>query len=142
MPESFAVAGFPLRRVLTAPLSRDVHVTTVGVPERFRAVAPSAPHRGEDSPAATDAVPIIEELIYRGLWWSALLKRGVSEGWTLVITSLAFAAAHFELERFPVLFVLGIALGVGRSLTGRIGASIIAHALINGIAMAVLLATI
>lgn len=91
---------------------------------------------------AATAVPIIEELIYRGLWWSALLKRGVSEGWTLVITSLAFAAAHFELERFPVLFVLGIALGVGRSLTGRIGASIIAHALINGIAMAVLLATI
>lgn len=91
---------------------------------------------------AATAVPVIEELIYRGLWWSALLKRGVGEGWTLLITSLAFAAAHFELQRFPVLFVLGLALGVGRYLTGRIGAAIVAHSMINGIAMAVLLATV
>ena len=91
---------------------------------------------------AATAVPVIEELVFRGLWWSALLKRGVGEGWTLLITSLAFAAAHFELQRFPVLFVLGVALGLGRYLTGRIGAAIVAHALINGIAMAVLLATV
>ena len=91
---------------------------------------------------AATAVPVIEELIYRGLWWSALLKRGVPEGWTLVITSLAFAAAHLEPGRFPVLFVLGLALGLGRLLTGRIGASIVTHACINGIAMSVLLATI
>ena len=91
---------------------------------------------------AATAVPVIEELIYRGLWWSALLKRGLHEGWALVITSLAFAAAHLEPGRFPVLFVLGLALGLGRMLTGRIGASIVTHACINGIAMAVLLATL
>ncbi|MEM1334872.1 MAG: hypothetical protein AAGG08_15590, partial [Actinomycetota bacterium] len=28
---------------------------------------------------ASTAVPVIEELVYRGLWWSALLKRGMSE---------------------------------------------------------------
>ncbi|MEM9467441.1 MAG: CPBP family intramembrane glutamic endopeptidase [Actinomycetota bacterium] len=91
---------------------------------------------------AATAVPVIEELIYRGLWWSALLKRGLHEGWALVITSLAFAAAHLEPGRFPVLCVLGLALGLGRMLTGRIGASIVTHACINAIAMAVLLATI
>lgn len=91
---------------------------------------------------AATAVPVIEELIYRGLWWSALLKRGVPEWATLLITSLLFAAAHLEPGRFPVLFVLGLALGLGRVLTGRIGASIVTHACINGIAMAVLLATI
>jgi len=36
MPESFTVAGFPLRRMHGAPLSRDAHVAAVGVPERFR----------------------------------------------------------------------------------------------------------
>jgi membrane protease YdiL (CAAX protease family) len=41
-----------------------------------------------------------------------------------------------------VLFTLGIALGMGRLLTGRIGASIITHALINGLGMIALLATV
>ena len=91
---------------------------------------------------AATAVPVIEELVYRGLWWSALLKRGMSEWWVLLITSAAFAAAHFEPSRFPVLFTLGIALGMGRLLTGRIGASIITHALINGLGMIALLATV
>ena len=91
---------------------------------------------------AATAVPVIEELVYRGLWWSALLKRGMSEWWVLLITSAAFATAHFEPSRFPVLFTLGIALGMGRLLTGRIGASIITHALINGLGMIALLATV
>jgi membrane protease YdiL (CAAX protease family) len=80
--------------------------------------------------------------VYRGLWWSALLKRGMSEWWVLLITSAAFAAAHFEPSRFPVLFTLGIALGMGRLLTGRLGAPIITHALINGLGMIALLATV
>ena len=91
---------------------------------------------------AATAVPVIEELVYRGLWWSALLKRGMSEWWVLVITSAAFAAAHFEPGRLPVLFMLGLALGMGRVLTGRIGASIITHALINGLGMVALLFTL
>ncbi|MEO0494502.1 MAG: CPBP family intramembrane glutamic endopeptidase, partial [Actinomycetota bacterium] len=91
---------------------------------------------------ASTAVPVIEELVYRGLWWSALLKRGMSEWWVLIITSAAFAAAHFEPARFPVLFVLGLALGMGRLLTGRIGAAIVTHALINGLGMIALVLTV
>lgn len=91
---------------------------------------------------ATTAVPVIEELVYRGLWWSALLKRGVSEWWALMITSTVFAAAHFEPTRFPILFALGFALGVGRLLTGRIGASIVTHAVINSFGMIGLLLTV
>lgn len=88
---------------------------------------------------ASTLVPVVEELVYRGLWWSALLKRGVSEGWTLVITSGVFALAHLEPARTPVLFMLGLAIGWGRMLTGRIGASIIAHAVINAMGMIALL---
>ena len=42
---------------------------------------------------AATAVPLIEELVYRGLWWSALLKRGMSEWWVLLITSVAVLTA-------------------------------------------------
>ena len=84
-------------------------------------------------------VPLVEELVYRGLLWSALEKRGVRPIWILVITSALFAFVHLELTRTPVLFVLGLALGAGRLYTGRIGASIVTHVLINAIAMTAIL---
>jgi len=83
--------------------------------------------------------PVVEELVFRGLWWSALEKRGMKPGWILIVTSLVFAGVHLELQRTPILFVLGLALGAGRLATGRIGPAIIAHAMINGIGMLFLL---
>lgn len=91
---------------------------------------------------ATTLVPVVEEAVYRGMWWSALLKRGMNERWVLAVTSLVFAAAHLEPGRTPVLLALGLALGWGRLLTGRIGAPIIAHACINAIGMIAVLASI
>lgn len=88
---------------------------------------------------AVTLVPVVEELVFRGLWWSALAKRGMGEGACLVITSAAFALFHFEPLRSPVLFVLGMALGFGRIRTGRIGASIAGHAYINALGMTALL---
>ena len=89
--------------------------------------------------AAVLLVPLVEELVYRGMLWSALAKRGVPDAVSLVVTSLVFAAFHIEPYRFPVLFVLGLALGYGRIQTGRLGPCIAGHALINGIGMTFLL---
>ena len=83
--------------------------------------------------------PVVEELVFRGLWWSALEKRGMKPGWILVLTSLVFACVHLEPQRTPILFVLGLALGLGRMATGRLGPAIIAHAMINSIGMLFLL---
>ncbi len=83
--------------------------------------------------------PVVEELVFRGLWWSALEKRGMKPAWILVLTSLVFASVHLELERTPILFVLGLALGAGRLATGRIGPAVVAHAMINSIGMLFLL---
>lgn len=85
------------------------------------------------------AIPIIEEIVYRGLWWSALEKRGLSQWVTLTITSGIFAIAHLEPIRTPILFVLGFVIGIGRIATGRIGASIFAHMYVNAIGMIFLL---
>lgn len=53
----------------------------------------------------------------------------------LIATSALFAMIHLEPVRTPVLFVLGMAIGTGRLRTGRIGASIATHILINSLAM-------
>lgn len=84
--------------------------------------------------------PVVEELHFRGLWWQALRDRGVSQGSTLAVTSVVFAAIHLELMRLPVLLAAGVALGTVRLLTGRLGASLVAHFAINSLAAAALLA--
>ena len=87
-------------------------------------------------------IPVMEEIVYRGLLWSALEKRGMREEAILVVTSLIFAAVHLEPARFPILFVLGLALGYGRIQTGRIGSCITTHIYLNSTAMLALLATL
>jgi CAAX protease family protein len=88
---------------------------------------------------AATLIPLIEELVFRGLWWSALEKRGMHPVAILVITSAIFAAIHLEPLRTAVVFVLGMAMGIGRLQTGRIGPSIAAHAFVNAISMTALL---
>ena len=80
-------------------------------------------------------IPVVEELVYRGLFWSALEKRGMHPWAILIATSALFAMIHLEPVRTPVLFVVGMAIGAGRLRTGRIGASIATHTLINSLAM-------
>lgn len=88
---------------------------------------------------AATLIPLVEELVYRGLWWSVLEKRGVPPVAVLFITSAIFAVVHLEPVRTPVLFVLGLAIGLGRLVTGRIAASIAAHMYVNAIGMIFLL---
>ena len=80
-------------------------------------------------------VPLVEELVYRGLFWSALEKRGMNPWLILVVTSAVFAIIHLEPIRTAVLFVVGMAIGIGRLITGRVGASIAVHVFINTMAM-------
>ena len=87
-------------------------------------------------------IPFAEEIVYRGLLWSALEKRGMREEAILLLTSLVFAAVHLEPARFLVLFVLGLVLGFGRIRTGRLGSCVAAHVFLNSTAMIALLATL
>ena len=80
-------------------------------------------------------VPLVEELVYRGLFWSALEKRGMRPWMILVVTSGVFALIHLEPVRTAVLFVVGLAIGLGRLITGRVAASIATHIFINAMAM-------
>ena len=86
--------------------------------------------------------PVCEEIVYRGLLWNAVAK-WVSRPWLVfVVTTAVFAIAHLEFLRAPLLFVVALPLGAARILTGRLTASIVAHAVNNflpGLALALML---
>ena len=85
-------------------------------------------------------IPLIEEVVFRGLFWSALEKRGHGPMFVWIVSSAIFSLFHLEPARIPILFVIGLVIGLGRLRTGRIGASIVAHMMINSLAMVGLLA--
>lgn len=80
--------------------------------------------------------PIAEELFYRGLFQRAAISRlGTAPGVLLVAT--LFGAAHLQPLQFPGLFAAGLVFGFLAWRTGRLGASIAAHAGFNLVAAAV-----
>jgi uncharacterized protein len=85
--------------------------------------------------------PIAEELSFRGLWWGALRKRGASALVATLISGVVFGLGHLEPTRAILLVLIGLLLGGLRWWTGRLGAGIVAHMLINGLATAAIVAT-
>lgn len=75
--------------------------------------------------------PFVEELLFRGMLWAGLRRRGWAAWPTGIVTSLAFALFHIEISRILVLFVIGGVLGVLRERTGALGAPMVAHAINN-----------
>jgi membrane protease YdiL (CAAX protease family) len=76
-------------------------------------------------------VPVVEELIYRGIGFTLLSQFGDIAA--IVVTAIAFALAHGIVEGIPVFFVIGAALGFVRSRTGSIYPSMVMHGVFNGI---------
>ena len=95
--------------------------------------------------AAVIAAPIIEELVFRGLVMRGLLSRFgpvVSVG----LQGVLFGVAHVDPARGVgniglaiVLSGVGVALGASAYLTRRLGPTVIAHAIFNGVVVAILL---
>jgi membrane protease YdiL (CAAX protease family) len=94
---------------------------------------------------AVVAAPIVEEIVFRGLVLRGLLSR-----WPVAVAvgvqGLLFGAAHFAPERgvrnvglVLVLGSVGVVLGASAYMLRRLGPSMIAHAILNAVAMAVVL---
>ncbi|WP_277068114.1 CPBP family intramembrane glutamic endopeptidase [Saccharomonospora viridis] len=75
--------------------------------------------------------PLTEELLFRGALWGGLAYYRVPSWVILVLTALVFAQVHGEPSRMLALFGQGIAIGAARMITGRVSASIVAHATNN-----------
>lgn len=75
--------------------------------------------------------PLTEELLMRGALWGAMEHYRIPRVAILILTSVIFALIHQEVWRTPVLFVGGLAIGMARMITGRVSASMVAHATNN-----------
>lgn len=75
--------------------------------------------------------PFAEELLFRGMLWAGLRRRGWGAVATGVTTTVVFALFHFEITRVAVLLVIGGVLAFTRHKTGALGASMTAHAINN-----------
>jgi membrane protease YdiL (CAAX protease family) len=76
-------------------------------------------------------VPIIEELLFRGVGYTLLEQFGT---WAaIVLTAIMFALVHGFVEGIPVFFAIGVGLAFVRSRTGSIYPCMIMHGAFNGI---------
>jgi membrane protease YdiL (CAAX protease family) len=87
--------------------------------------------------AATFTAPLIEEIIFRGLLYSAL-RRLVGAGWAVSLVFVFFAAIHVP-QYWPsygvigTILLLSFVLTVIRAHTGRLLPCFIIHLIFNGI---------
>lgn len=84
--------------------------------------------------------PLVEEVIYRG-WAFSFLRRAFSVPATAAIISIVFAAAHYESLSSPSslirLFLISMALCYVRHRSGSVLACVIAHFLVNLLAVTI-----
>ncbi len=94
---------------------------------------------------AVIAAPVVEEMVFRGVVMRGLRSRLPLVA-VVVLQGLLFGAAHIDPVRgvgniglVLVLAGVGVAFGVAVVLLGRIGPSMVAHALFNGAVLLVVL---
>ena len=78
-------------------------------------------------------VPIVEELMCRGIGFTLLARWGTAVA--VAGSSVAFALAHGAVLDLPWVLVTGLGLGVLRARTGSVYPCIALHVTINGIAV-------
>lgn len=84
--------------------------------------------------------PIYEEVMFRGILWSAVREQfvGSKGAWVATIsTSILFSIIHLQYEFYEmsVIFILAMLLGYARSRSGSLYVPILLHIINNGVAM-------
>jgi len=74
--------------------------------------------------------PIVEEFYFRKLLFNEIyLHYGAF--FSVLVTAMLFSAVHFNIYAFPVLFVLGLSLGVVKIFSANVFNSILCHSFFN-----------
>jgi uncharacterized protein len=82
----------------------------------------------------TGVAPIVEELTYRGLGFSLLLRFGRAAA--ILLVGIAFGLGHGLFAALPILIAFGIGLAFLRDRTNSVYPAILLHAAFNGLALA------
>ena len=78
--------------------------------------------------------PVVEELTYRGIGFSLLLRFGRIAA--IVLVGIAFGLGHGLFAALPILIAFGVALAFLRDRTSSVYPPILLHAAFNGMALA------
>ena len=106
-------------------------------PEGMKQVMELAQNRGKLLPslfAFALLAPMVEELVFRGLLYGWIEGRWGSRV-ALVVSSLAFAAAHYEPAHILLVLPLGFLFGWLRRRTNSLMPSLVSHIVNNGFAV-------
>jgi len=77
--------------------------------------------------------PLVEELMFRGLFQS-MIRSYLGRPWlAIAITSILFAGIHTNAEHWPALFILAMGLGYSYEKSGSLLRPIFMHAMFNGV---------
>jgi len=106
-------------------------------PQGMKQVIELAQDRGKLLPslfAFALLAPMVEELVFRGLLYGWIESRWGSRV-ALVVSSLAFAAAHYEPAHILLVLPLGFLFGWLRRRTNSLMPSLVSHIVNNGFAV-------
>lgn len=124
-------------RALDVPYRGNLEARAFDAPERTEVISLAI--------AAVVFAPVIEEAIFRGAVMRGLLSK-IKAPFAIGIQGVFFGSAHFlpsygweGIGLVIVLSVAGVGFGLGCYLLRRLGPSIIAHAIFNGVAITVAL---
>lgn len=86
---------------------------------------------------ATFTAPLVEEVVYRGLMYSAF-QRSLGAAWAVALVTLCFAAVHFpqyyqSTATLLVITLMSLILTLVRVASGNLWPCIVLHTIINGL---------
>jgi len=85
---------------------------------------------------AVVVAPLLEEMLFRGLF-QTMIRSYLEQPWVaIIITSAIFASVHQNVTHWPALFMLAMGLGYAYEKSGSLFRPIFMHALFNGVAIA------
>jgi membrane protease YdiL (CAAX protease family) len=119
-----------------ATLALSVAVSQLGIePQGMKQVIEFVPRQVVPSLLLLAVLaPIVEELVFRGLIYGWIAGRWSTMA-GFIVSSLAFAAAHFEPAHVVLVLPLGLLFGWMRRRTDSLLPSLVSHILNNGFAL-------
>lgn len=85
--------------------------------------------------------PIFEEIMFRGLFQTAIRSYVIKPWLAVFISSIIFAIAHADGAHWPALFILGLAMGYAYEKSNSLARPIFIHMLFNGISILAIIFT-
>lgn len=88
---------------------------------------------------AVGVAPVVEEMLFRGLFQTTIRSYSGRPWLAVVLTSLLFAGIHADASHWPSLFVLALGLGYAYERSGSLLRPIFMHAMFNAISIVTVL---